>query len=204
VNYIFDLGAVLFTWRPQHLVLEAFPKRVHTAMDAAHLAHAIFGHEDWLDFDRGTREIGEVTERTALRLSLDLEDLGRLLYGIGDGLIPIDGTVQILNGLRQKRLAGDGVDGLYFLSNMSRPFARVLEQKHAFMGWFDGGVFSADVGLIKPEPAIYQHVQERFGLVPQNITFIDDMHYNVDAARLQGWRGIQFMDPVQLERELAA
>jgi FMN phosphatase YigB (HAD superfamily) len=33
-------------------------------------------------------------------------------------------------------------------------YARVLEREFAFVRQFDGGVFSGDVGHIKPEPAI--------------------------------------------------
>jgi putative hydrolase of the HAD superfamily len=95
------------------------------------------------------------------------------------------------------------VSGLYYLSNLSEPFSRMLEQSYDFLEWFDGGIFSGDVQLIKPEPAIYELLQTRFALDPASIVFIDDMPYNVEAARALGWHSIHFSSATQLRSELA-
>ena len=58
---------------------------------------------------------------------------------------------------------------------MPAPYARTLERLHDFLGDFDGGIFSGDVLLIKPEPAIYQLLQTRYALEPAKTVFIDDL-----------------------------
>jgi putative hydrolase of the HAD superfamily len=209
MNVVFDFGAVLFTWRPAELLAQSFPDVAATPQQAAQLAHAVFAHDDWHNFDRGTLSMGVVVERTAARLDLDPGVLADLVHSIGDRLLPIDATVALLAQLHAlRRPSTAGVAGpdqlkLYFLSNMPVPYARTLEQRHAFLQWFDGGIFSGDVLHIKPEPAIYQLLQSRYALEPGETLFIDDLKCNVQTARELGWHGIHFESALQLQAELA-
>jgi putative hydrolase of the HAD superfamily len=203
MNIVFDFGAVLFTWKPGALLLQTFSEHIGTTEEAAHLSHQVFSHPDWHDFDRGVLDADEVTARTAERLDLPLQPMGDLVHGIAERLTPIAETVAVLQQLHQRRQAGDGVEGLYFLSNMPVPYARFLERQHAFMRCFDGGIFSGDVLHIKPDPAIYQLLQSRYGLVPERTIFIDDLKANVKSAQSLGWQGIHFDSPQQLQADLA-
>ncbi|MDR3370069.1 HAD family phosphatase [Rhodoferax sp.] len=203
MNIVFDFGAVLFSWQPGALLLQTFPQQVHTHEEAAHLVHQIFGHPDWHDFDRGVLDADVVIARTAHRLDLPLEPMGDLVHGIGERLTPIEETVAVLLQLHQRRQAGDGVQGLYYLSNMPIPYARLLEERYPFLQWFDGGIFSGDVLHIKPDLAIYQLLHSRYGLVPERTVFIDDLKANVKAAQSLGWQGIHFESAQQLQADLA-
>lgn len=203
MNIVFDFGAVLFTWQPAALLLQTLPEQIHTLEQAAHLAHQVFGHPDWHDFDRGVLDADTVIARTAERLDLPLQPMGDLVHGIAERLTPIADTVAVLQQLHQRRQAGEGITGLYFLSNMPVPYARFLEKQHAWMRWFDGGIFSGDVLHIKPDPAIYHMLQRRYALDPEQTVFIDDLKANVKAAQLLGWQGIHFDSPRQLQADLA-
>jgi len=203
VNIVFDFGAVLFTWRPTVLLLQALPQHVHTPEEAAQLSHQLFGHADWHDFDRGLLDTDEVVARTAQRLGLSLQVLQGLMQSLGEHLTVLPESLAVLTQLHQRRLAGDGVSGLYFLSNMPAPYARYLEQLHPFLQWFDGGIFSGDVSHIKPDPAIYQLLQSRYSLAPDRTVFIDDLKHNIAAAQSLGWHGIQFSSAQQLQTDLA-
>lgn len=198
MNVVFDFGAVLFTWRPAEIVAQAFPAHAATPAEAKQLAHAMFSHDDWQDYDRGLLEMEEVVQRLSSRLQLDRDAVYSLVQNIGDCLQPIDDTLAVLESLHARKQAGDGVSGLYFLSNMPRPYARELEQKHAFLQHFDGGIFSGDVLLSKPDPAIYQLLQSRYHLKPESTIFIDDLHTNVLAAQALGWQGIHLSAPAGL------
>ncbi len=202
MNVVFDFGAVLFAWRPAEIVAETFPDRAATPAQAQQLAIDMFGHEDWHDFDRGLLEMDAVVQRLSGRLDLDRDAVQRLVQGIGERLAPMDETIAVLKALHGKRQAGEGVVGLYFLSNMPRPYARELEQKHAFLQHFDGGIFSGDVNVSKPNPAIYQLLQDRYQLPSESIVFIDDMSANVQAAQDLGWTGIHLTEPQTLANTL--
>jgi len=208
MNVVFDFGAVLFTWRPTQLVTLYFPERARTVAQAGHLAHQIFGHADWQAFDRGALEMREVIDRTSTRLELAHETLSALVEGIGDRLTPMPDSVDLLthlHGLRvQMLVAGEEPLKLYFLSNMPVPYARTLERRHDLLAWFDGGIFSGDVLLVKPEPAIYQLLQSRYGLLAQSTVFIDDLLGNVQAAQGLGWHGIHFKTAKQAASDLEA
>lgn len=199
MNVVFDFGAVLFTWRPVDLMAECFPARAATAAQAGHLAHEVFGHADWQAFDAGTLPMNVVVARTAARLDLDAKVLGDLVGSIDGRLEPMAPSVALL-----EQLHGLPDLNLYFLSNMPEPYARALEQSHAFLDRFTGGIFSGDVNLIKPDPAIYQLLQTRHALVPAQTVFIDDLLGNVQAARAQGWSGIHFESAEQVRTELRA
>jgi epoxide hydrolase-like predicted phosphatase len=76
-------------------------------------------------------------------------------------------------------------------------------------GWKLGEVFdeifiSAEVGLAKPDPAIYQHVLDRGPIEPAQMIFVDDFQENVDAAERMGIQGIIFRTPEQVKKDLEA
>jgi putative hydrolase of the HAD superfamily len=91
---------------------------------------------------------------------------------------------------------------LYFLSNMPASYADHLDASHEFLGLFRAGVFSARVQLIKPEPEIFAHAVEAFGIDARDTLFIDDLLPNAEAAREAGWQAIHFQSPAQCEAEL--
>lgn len=203
MNYVFDFGAVLVNWQPVNMMAECFPQQADSVAHAGHLAHAVFGHTDWQDFDRGVLTMDEVIARTSARLGLDAQRFDALVRSIGQRLLPMPESIAWLASLKDRREAGEDVH-LYFLSNMPVDYARVLEQTYDFVGWFEGGIFSGDVGAIKPEAAIYQQLQQRHALEGQQTVFFDDLLGNVQAARAQGWHAIHFHNAAQAQADWAA
>jgi putative hydrolase of the HAD superfamily len=65
----------------------------------------------------------------------------------------------------------------------------------------DARVVSGDVGLRKPDPAIYHLAAEKLGLRLDECAFVDDIETNVDAARALGMYAVHHTD---LARTLAA
>jgi putative hydrolase of the HAD superfamily len=207
MNFVFDFGAVLFTWKPVDLMAQTFPQRAGTPQAAAALAQAMFAHADWNGFDQGVLDMDVLITRTAKRLDLDGDVLHELVAHIGERLQPIPETVALLerlHTLRAQHPAQYPALRLYYLSNMPRPYARALERRHAFLQWFDGGIFSSDVLHIKPDPTIYQLLQSRHALQPADTLFIDDLQANVLAAQGQGWHAVQFESADQLQTHVSA
>lgn len=194
---------MLVNWQPVNMLAECFPQQADSPAHAGHLAHAVFSHADWHNYDRGVLTMDEVIARTSARLELDAQRFSALVRSIGQRLLPMAESIEWLASLKDRREAGEDVR-LYFLSNMPVDYARVLEQTYDFVGWFDGGIFSGDVGTIKPEPAIYQQLQQRHALVPQQTVFFDDLLGNVQVARAQGWHAIHFHTAAQAQADFAA
>ena len=58
---------------------------------------------------------------------------------------------------------------------------------------------SHELGLRKPDPAIYAAVEAKSGVAPSQIVFFDDLPENVAAARARGWNAVEVTsreDPV--------
>lgn len=200
MRIVFDFGGVLFRWQPQQLLRRELPQQAVDEASAQRLAAAIFqGYGgDWADFDRGTVEVPELVQRIAARTGLAAAAVQTVVDAVPAELQPMPDTVALLRRLHR---AGRR---LHFLSNMPRPYAAHLEAAHDFVGCFESGVFSAHVGLIKPQPEIYAVAARHFDVPPAQLLFIDDVVDNVEAARRAGWQALHFVDAAACEAELRA
>jgi putative hydrolase of the HAD superfamily len=75
-------------------------------------------------------------------------------------------------------------------------------RKNRFEDAFDSIVISAEVGILKPEGAIFQLALDAVGVMAERSVMIDDMPENIKAARALGMRGILFQDPQSMQAEL--
>jgi putative hydrolase of the HAD superfamily len=101
--------------------------------------------------------------------------------------------------LRQMHMSGVKT-GL--LSNMPHEMVRYVRQKFAWLDQFNHLTFSAEVSLIKPEAAIYEHSLRGVGVAPSEALFLDDKEPNVQGAHAVGIRAIRFQSVKQLSGEL--
>lgn len=69
---------------------------------------------------------------------------------------------------------------------------------------FDELVISAEVGVRKPEPAIFHLACERLEVAPAEAVFIDDLHANVAAAAALGITGVHHTDAARTVAEVSA
>jgi len=89
-----------------------------------------------------------------------------------------------------------------FLSNYAEHTMNANPLPLDFLMYMDGGVFSCNEGVIKPDHRIYQILIERFGLVPEECVFLDDSKTNVIAAQTAGMNAIHFENYEQASKEL--
>ncbi|MGW0531631.1 HAD family hydrolase [Streptomyces sp. NPDC003032] len=71
-------------------------------------------------------------------------------------------------------------------------------------GLFDDVISSADLGVTKPDPRIYETAVERAGVAPGRCLFVDDRQENVEAARALGMTGLLYREPAGLRAVLAS
>jgi putative hydrolase of the HAD superfamily len=85
----------------------------------------------------------------------------------------------------------DGGTRLALLSNAGFDFGDYF--RHGPMGALFERVFvSAEMGLLKPEPAIYAEVLDELGIAAADMLFIDNKAVNVEGAAELGIRGHVF------------
>ena len=69
---------------------------------------------------------------------------------------------------------------------------------------FDEIIYSAALGVCKPDRVFYTNAQARMGVTAaQSILFVDDRTANVDGARMCGWRAMLYRGPESLGQALA-
>jgi putative hydrolase of the HAD superfamily len=199
---VFDFGGVVFRWQPLSLLQQVLPQHANDEGSARVLAERIFQGfrlgSDWAEFDRGTIEADGLADRIAARTGLAAAEVRAVVDAIPPHLEAEPGTVSLLRALRDARRP------LYYLSNMPAPYADHLERHHDFLAWFETGLFSARIGLMKPEPAIFRRAELDFCIDPARSLFIDDHAGNIDAARAAGWRALHFTGPAACEAVLRA
>ncbi len=190
-NVIMDLGGVMLEWNPDHLLSPFQPEPALRRQ----LRSLVFG-PDWRKFDRGQLSEEELIERLERACGLSRSSVVDIIAAVRDSLREKPETVRIVRALRQR-----GFD-IYCLSNMPAPMFEHLRRRHTFWDLFRGIVISGEIQLMKPEPEIYLHLLERFGLNAHESVFIDDLQVNVDAASALGLQAIRFQDAAQCQREL--
>jgi epoxide hydrolase-like predicted phosphatase len=88
------------------------------------------------------------------------------------------------------------------ISNAMNGTRALIEGSWAMTPLFDAVVLSGEVGVMKPDPRIYQLALARLEVQPGQAVFIDDFQHNIDGARAVGMRGIRFRSPNQLIDDL--
>jgi putative hydrolase of the HAD superfamily len=90
------------------------------------------------------------------------------------------------------------------LSNMGDSVLANMEREFTWLRNFDVLVWSFQLGIAKPDPAIYHYVLEKLGTRPEETLFLDDRRINIDAAKALGLRAIEFSTIEKLREDLQA
>jgi putative hydrolase of the HAD superfamily len=191
---VFDYGIVLSG--PPNAEAWAAMKRI-TGLPEERFAPFFWG--DRLAYDEG-KLTGITFWQKLLRdagLPLDhVEELNRWDGRLWGGETPA--MVRWQQALQQRGLL------TAILSNMGDSVLDHILSKHAWIQRFDVLVWSYQLGIAKPDPAIYRHTLAQLGTLPEETLFIDDKIENVEAARVLGIQAIQFSTVEQLRADLIA
>jgi putative hydrolase of the HAD superfamily len=88
------------------------------------------------------------------------------------------------------------------LSNMGDSVLENMKREFDWFPRFDVLVWSYQLHMAKPDPAIYLYTLKELGTQPEETLFIDDKQVNVDAARALGMIALTFSHIEQLRVDL--
>ena len=92
---------------------------------------------------------------------------------------------------------------VFAATNQEHHRAAYLRDRQGLGAHFDEIIYSAALGVCKPERVFFTNAQARMGVTAaQAILFVDDTAANVDAARACGWRAMLYRGPTSLSRAL--
>lgn len=190
---IFDFGGVLLNWDPRHLYQRFFPSQPQ-AMES------FLKEIDFYNWN-AQQDKGRTFSEGITNLTAQYPQHAHLIQAYFDYWEDsitgsIQGTVDILQSLKQKGYP------LYGLSNWSAETFPRAKHKYPFFDWFDEIILSGAVGLIKPDPAIFNLFLSRTGYSDSECLLIDDSQPNIDSAQHIGFKTIHFSTPEQLQLDM--
>jgi HAD superfamily hydrolase (TIGR01509 family) len=110
----------------------------------------------------------------------NLEDEYLQRHKLTDGLIEFLETINSRGG------------EVWCLSNDLSEWATKLRDRFKLDRYLRGFIISGDVGLRKPDPAIFQYLISRLDVTAGDAVFVDDNHKNLDSATELGIQTILF------------
>jgi epoxide hydrolase-like predicted phosphatase len=190
---IFDLGGVL--------VRTEFPEvrrrlELRMGLEPGTVGRAIWGSKEWELAQIGALSYEEYWKSVGAALGLsspqEIADFRREYFSADR----VDQElVRLIKELRSRYKIG-------LLSNAPDKLGVWLENEWGIKHLFDAIVYSADVGMVKPDPRIYQLTLERLAVEPSEALFVDDYSRNIEAALALGMRAILFTSTKALEEDL--
>jgi epoxide hydrolase-like predicted phosphatase len=194
---IVDFGGVLTT--PLQDAMQEFAADLGLELqDLARVALAAYtGSEDSLvtDFETGKISEEEFSRAFAARLT---EVSGRS--------VPAEGLVKKLFRMRLEEPMFEAVGAARAAGLrtglLSNSWGTDAYPRHRFAGLFDQVVISGEVGMRKPDPAIFELMSEKIGVPAEESVFVDDHPGHLQAALEQGMTTVLHRSPAETIAEL--
>jgi epoxide hydrolase-like predicted phosphatase len=189
-----DIGGVVYRSWPD----DAFNRRWGEALGcpAERVADLIWGGSHWAQAELGQMTSEECYARAAARAGV-APDLARAIAFEAFASRPDEALAIYVAGVRSR-----GARVAALTNNVAREPELLARPELARL--FDLAISSADVGMAKPDAAIFRHAEARLGVRPEEIVFADDVALNVEAARALGWRAVHFKSTPQAIGEIEA
>lgn len=188
---IFDIGNVLLDFDPMEYL-----NKKYSVDDSLFLYSAIFNSSEWLELDRGSisdeKALKQIIERNPDKEIL----LRNEMSSFCTMFTPIDSSIEILRQLENKNY------NLLFLSNIHLRIFEYISIKYEILKYFNGGICSSKVKMLKPEKAIFISLIEKYKIKPSKSLFIDDTIQNIEAANNLGFNTIHLKNPATLKGSL--
>ena len=168
---LFDLGGVLINWDGANGLRELLGDEF--SPEAA--------RKFWLEspsvrnFESGRSTRDEFARKAVeeLNLSMSPDEWFRQFFGWDRG--PFPGSLELLSALESKCELG-------CLSNNNELHWSQIKDQWGFGRFFRYQYLSHEIGMIKPDPEIFEYVLRDLGVPPEQVLYLDDNPECIDAA----------------------
>ena len=189
---IFDVGGVLVPFQLESALQELAAKLSVTVEELHEVTEK--WRDAWVTGKMPTEEFWHnVMSDKRVTTSATIDEL--TFAGLGKDWDPVQ---PMMDFALQLKASGYRIA---ILSDTVGPHAEFITAKGVYAP-FEVVVLSHEVGLRKPDPAIYQLTLERLGLPAEQTVFIDDTLENITAATELGMHGIVCSSPSQVIADL--
>lgn len=186
-HIVSDMGGVLVNIEWAERIGGLFGRQV----PIEELHHLWVNAHSTVDFESGRTDFDQFAAAFIQEFDLDVspETVQHEFLEIVRG--PNRNCNQVLSKLKQDY-------HLSLLSNTSSPHYNKLRDRFDFFDYFDKLFLSYEVGVMKPDEAIYNHVLSVLDIPPEAMAFFDDGARNVEAARKLGVHAYQVNSPEEI------
>ena len=191
---IFDFGGVIVRTEDQSPRLK-WAERLGVTPEV--LSATVFDSDASTEATIGRVPAEAIWAHVAASFSLDAATLAQLRSEFFAGDRRDDALVAFLRGLRPAYKTG-------ILSNAWSDGRQIIAGKFALGDAVDDLVVSAEVGVAKPDPRIYELATTRLGVRPDETIFVDDFMRNIDGARKFGMQAVHFRNREQAIADVRA
>lgn len=193
MDIVFDIGKVLIDFD-----FEDFVRGIVSEDCADIVTKAMWGNPHWIELDRGVWSVEEVLQKFIAETPGHEWEIRHVFSQIGKIPHPKNTTIPMIEELKRR---GHRV---FFLSNYFEFLIHAAPDALRFTRYMDGGIFSCNEKVVKPDSEIYSRLCERYGISKDNCVFIDDSPKNIKGANDFGIRGILYtgQTPQQLFEEM--
>lgn len=191
---IFDMGGVLLRtedYSPRNALASQY------GLSREELEHLVFASETSVIAERGEMDQEEHIRAVCDRLGVEAANQSAFVQAFWQGDRMDVALVDFIRSLRPRYKTA-------LLSNAWSGIRADVKKIYDFSDAFDVLIFSAEVGMRKPDLAIYHYIVEQLGVQPEEALFIDDVAANIDGARRAGLHAVQFLNRDQVQRDITA
>lgn len=204
-NVVLDIGGVLANYH----TVDYYTAKGYSPEDAQRLKNVTMGSAYWEQFDIGLMPYEWILEKMK---SLDPSLAPEIDKSLGSQHGIVSRRKESKAWIEEIRRRGYRV---LVLSNFSNPALRDCPDAMDFLGENLGGrgkvgefgvisegILSCREHMVKPYPPIYALLLTRFGLIPEETVFVDDIQKNLTGAKAYGIHTILFQSREQVLEQL--
>ncbi len=174
---VFDIGNVLIEWHPERYFDRIIGSDKRRALFSEVDLH---GMNDRIDLGEGFRDVIYSVADANPKWRAEIQDWHDNWIQLASP--SIDHAVRLLRALRSSGIP------VFSLTNFGIESFAYAQKNYDFLKEFDRDYVSGHLRVIKPDPKIYEILEQDCGIEPSKLLFTDDRADNIAMAKSRGWQ----------------
>lgn len=186
-NIVFDIGNVLATFKPKDFLMDIFKDA-----KLADQFFEVFFTKLWHEYDQGLYTKEQMIQKGLQKMPDQKEKIKNMMDVWTSYVVGIQKNIDLIHIYQKKGYK------VYILSNIPEDSYIYLKEHYNFIDQVDGGIYSYQHKLIKPDVEVFEVLLDQYDLKANECIFIDDKKENIRAAERLGIYTIWLKDHAKL------